>query len=98
MGGRFPRRRQGTLDEGKAPLEFQIGAPQRGFWIGAEMAREIDGREQQVTGLGGGLAWFSQCQGGLDLVGFLADFRQHRRRVVPVEADLAGLLLVLGHD
>ena len=30
---------------------------------------------------------------GLDLVGFLADFVQHRARVVPVEADGGGLAL-----
>ena len=39
------------------------------------------------------LGWIVEL--GFDFVGFLADLGEHRARVVPVEADLAGFLLEL---
>src|ERR1700733_2903523 len=47
---RTPLRRQRAFDVGKAPLEFRIGSAQRTFRIGADMAREVDQREQEVAG------------------------------------------------
>ena len=56
------------------------------------MPREIDGGEQKIADFGGGS--FRVCiELGLDLVGLLADFSQHRARIVPVEADGAGFRL-----
>ncbi len=64
------------------------------------MTRQIDHREQQVADLSGcrclaGRVGFHLVELGLDLVGFLANFRQHRARIVPVEADASGFLLQL---
>ncbi len=77
-----------AFDVGKAALELRIRAAQGMFRIGTDMAREVDQREQEIAGL------FSECLGvatierGLDLVGLLANFVQHRARIVPVETDL----------
>ena len=59
------------------------------------MAGEVGHREQQVADLGGRRIALAALDVGLDLVRLLADLRQHRERIVPVEADLAGLLLQL---
>jgi hypothetical protein len=59
------------------------------------MAREIDHREQQVADLCRGLGALAARDLGLDLGCLLADLRQHRHWVIPVEADLAGLGLQL---
>ena len=79
----------------KAPLEFLVGRAQRRLRIGIEVAGEIDHREQQIADLGCGRIASAGLDIGLDLVGLLADLGQHRQRIVPVEADLAGLLLQL---
>ena len=57
-----------------------------------QMAREIDGGEQQIADLRRRLlvSARSPIKRGLDLVGFFADFAQHGVRIVPVEADFAG--------
>ena len=59
------------------------------------MAGEVDHREQQVADLGGGIAFIAGIELGFDFVGFLADLGEHGARVVPVEADPAGLVLQL---
>ena len=59
------------------------------------MAREIDHREQEIADLGSSAFALARAQVGFDLVRFLTDFRQHRHRVVPVEADFRSLLLQL---
>ena len=86
-------RRQRALDIGKAALELGVGAAERHFRIGVDVAREIDQREQEVAGLFRQLLRVVAIERGLDLVGFLADLVQHRARVVPVEADGGGLAL-----
>ena len=56
------------------------------------MARKIDDGEQKIADFARGIGCIA-IERGFDLVGFLADFVQHRARIVPVEADLAGLVL-----
>ncbi len=55
------------------------------------MAGEVDHREQEVADLGTCGGTIAGSELGLDLVRLLADLGQHRERVVPIEADLAGL-------
>ena len=85
--------RQRALDIAKAALEFGVGAAQRHFRIGVDMARQIDQREQQIAGLVREFVRVAAVERRLDLVGFLADLVQHRARIVPVEADGGGLAL-----
>ena len=60
------------------------------------MAGEVDHREQQVADLGcRRLGLVGLIEFGFDFVGFLADLGEHGARVVPVEADAAGLVLQL---
>src|SRR6266511_4061343 len=62
-----------------------------------DMAREIDDGEQEIADLFGqaGAVRLAEGERALDLVGFLADFREHGARIVPVEADASGFLLQL---
>ncbi len=85
--------RQRAFDIGKAAFEFGVGAAQRGFRIGADMARQIDQREQEIAGFGGEFVGIAAVERSFDLVGFLADLVQHRARVVPVEANRGRLAL-----
>ncbi len=89
------RGRERILDRREPALEFQVCRAQRTLGIDIEVAREIDDREQQIADLARDFLLLSAIELVCDLVGFLANFRQHRLRVVPVEADLAGLLLQL---
>ncbi|MGY3467343.1 hypothetical protein ACVW0I_004214 [Bradyrhizobium sp. LM6.11] len=92
---RSPLRFQRPFDIGKAPLELRVGRAQRGLRVGIDMAGEVDQRKHQVAGFLRDLMLVVAVEGGLDFVGFLADFCQHRARVVPVEADGRGLALKL---
>lgn len=56
-------------------------------------AADVDRRKQQVAQLAGEL--FRVLQDLLDLVGLLAHFFKRLARLVPVEADVSGLLLDL---
>ena len=58
------------------------------FRIGADMAREVDQCEQEIAGFLGERLGVATIEGGLDLIGLLANFVQHRARIVPVETDL----------
>ena len=66
-------RRQRALDIGEAALELGVGAAQRGFRIGADMARQIDQREQEIAGFVREFVRVAAVERGLDLVGLLAD-------------------------
>ncbi|MGY4437161.1 hypothetical protein ACVWWO_009638 [Bradyrhizobium sp. F1.13.1] len=88
-------RLQRPLDIGKTPLELRVGRAERGFRICIDMAGEIDQREHQVAGLFRQALAVVAVECCLDLIGFLADFCQHRARIVPVEADGGGLALQL---
>src|SRR5262249_61440595 len=55
------------------------------------MTGEVDPREQEVADLGTRGGTIAGSKLGLDLVRLLADLGEHRARVVPIEADLAGL-------
>ena len=66
-------RRQRALDIGETALEFGVGAAQRAFGIGADMAGQVDQREQEVAGFVGELFGIAVVQRGLDLVGLFAD-------------------------
>ena len=93
--GRLPSRGQRLLDRGEAPREFLVGRAQRRLRVGIEMAGQVDHGKQQIADLGRGLVAVAGSDLGFDLVAFLADLGQHRQRIVPVEADLAGLVLQL---
>ncbi len=66
-------RRQRALDIGKAALELGVGAAQRGFRIGADVAGQVDQREQEIAGFVREFVGVAAVQRGLDLVGLLAD-------------------------
>src|SRR5262245_9979133 len=55
------------------------------------MTGEVDHSKQKVADLGTGGGTIAGGELGLDLVRLLADLGEHRERVVPIEADLAGL-------
>ncbi len=57
------------------------------------MPRQVDNREQQVADFGGRAVTVAAVDIGLDLVRLFTDLGQHRERIVPIEPDLAGLLL-----
>ncbi len=59
------------------------------------MAGEIDHGEQQIADLRGHPAFVATIEFRLDLVGFLADLGEDGARIVPVEANPAGLVLEL---
>ncbi len=60
------------------------------------MAGEVDDGEQQIADFRRRPRALSPASiACFDLVGLLADLGEHRQRIVPVEADLAGLLLQL---
>jgi hypothetical protein len=67
-----------------------VGGAQRSLRIDVEMAGEVDHGKQQVADLGRRLTAPAGRDLGFDLVALLADLGQHRQRIVPVEADLAG--------
>ena len=68
-----PLRRQRALDIGEAALELGVGAAQRGFGIGADMAGQVDQREQEVAGFVREFFGVAAVERRLDLVGLLAD-------------------------
>ncbi len=70
---------------------FTIRPPERRFGIDPSVSCEIGDREKQVADLvGKGIA---VVENGLDLLAFLADLGDDGARVVPIEADFAGLRL-----
>ena len=86
-------RRQRALDIGKTAFEFGVGAAQRQIGIGADMARQIDQREQEIAGFLREFLRVAAIERGLDLVGLLANLAQDFAGIVPVEADAGGLAL-----
>src|SRR5665647_2755099 len=88
-------RGQSALDRCEAALEFEVGLPQNAFRVGVEMPGQVDHCEQEVANLGRCAVRVGAVEFGLDLVGFFSNFGEHGARVVPVEADLAGLVLQL---
>ena len=88
-------RRERTLDIGEAALELGVGAAQRGFRIGADVAGQVDQREQEVAGFGSEFVSVAVVQSRFDLVRLFADLAEHRAGIVPVEADGGGLALQL---
>ena len=78
---------EGALDIGKAAFELGVGATQRAFRIGADVARQIDQRKQEIAGFLREFVGIVAVERGFDLVGLLADLAEHRAGVVPVEAD-----------
>ena len=72
-------RRERPLDIGEAALELGVGAAQRGFGIGADMAGQVDQCEQEVAGFFGEFFSVAAVQRGFDLVGFLADLASTAR-------------------
>src|SRR6185437_4299108 len=87
-------RRGGRFHRAETVLELARGAAQRLFRVDAQVAREIDHREQQIAELVLDARLFGLA---LDLVAqlveLLVDLGEHRRRVLPVEADARGALL-----
>ena len=79
--------RQRPFDIAETALELGVGAAKRKFRIDAGMPRQIDQREHEIAGFVSQFAGIAAIEGGFDLVGFLANFVQHRARIVPVEAD-----------
>src|SRR5713226_1816678 len=55
----------------------------------------LDGGEPEIADLAGEFFRRALVERGLDLVRLFSNLRQHRARIVPVEPDLAGLLLQL---
>ena len=82
--------RQRAFDRGKTALEFVICSTQRCFRIHIEMTGKIDHREQEVAHLGTRVGTLAGSELGLNLVRLFTDLGEHRERVVPIEADLAG--------
>src|SRR5262249_10231969 len=87
--------RQGLLNRCKAPLEFLIVAAQCPRRIDAEMAGEIDDREQEIANFAGRCLCIPVRELCVDLTYFLTDLFKDCVRIVPVEADLSGLDLQL---
>src|SRR5438552_2173739 len=86
---------EAILDRREAPLDLEITHSQRGLGIDIEMTREVDHHEQEIADLPRNLVPLPGVKLGFDLVGFFANFSDHRLRIVPVEADLARFLLQL---
>src|SRR3954462_12442241 len=59
------------------------------------MAAEIDNRKQQIPDFRRRFLALTKLEGGLDLVGLLANLGKDGKRIVPVKTDFAGLLLKL---
>ncbi len=84
-----------ALDGGKATFKFHIGPAQGHLRIDLEMTREIDDRKQQVADLGTGARCIA-CRDLLcDFIGLFPYLREYRERIVPIEANVAGLCLQL---
>src|SRR5579863_1424661 len=83
------------FDMREAPLEFGVGAAQRGLGIDFQMAGEIGDDEEKIADLVTNRFLIAEAQRLVDLVRLLAELGENRARVVPVEADLAGHLLEL---
>jgi len=86
-------RRECLLDVSKTPFELGVGLAQRHFWIGLDVAREIHQCEHEIAGFGGDLIRLAVIECGFDLVDLLADLREYRAGIVPVEADAGRLPL-----
>ena len=80
--------RKRAFDVAETAFELYARAAQGVFRIGADMPREIDQREQEIAGFFSERFGVATIEGSLDLVGLLANFVQHRARIVPVETDL----------
>ena len=80
---------------GEAALEFRVGGAQRRLGLDLEMAGEVHRGEQEVADLVARACPWAAADFGLDLGDLLAQLGEDRPDVVPVEADLAGLLLKL---
>src|SRR5260370_30719222 len=86
---RLPRglaaRGERALDRGEAALELGVGRAQRRLRIGAEMAGEIDDREQEIADLfGQAIAFrFAPRKRALALLRPPADFLAPRTRAPP---------------
>src|SRR5581483_3098711 len=93
LARRFALRSQRAFDGREAPLEFLVRPTQHRFRIGGKMPRQIDHGEQQIAGFAGSRRGILRADIGFDFVGLLANLRQYRHRIVPVETDLAGHLL-----
>ena len=65
------------------------------FAVKARSAGEIDHGEQQIANLDRRLGAIAIGDFGFNLVAFLADFRDHRHRIVPIEAYFSRLGLEL---
>ena len=91
----MPRAAKARSIAAKRRSNLRLVCAQNAFRVGAQMAGEVDHREQQIADLGRRRGFVGAIELGFDLVGFLADFGEHRARVVPVEADAAGLVLQL---
>ena len=92
--GVLPRAASAVSIAAKRRSNFRLVARRHAFRIGAEVAGEVDHGEKQIADLGAA-GIVAAVELGLDLVGLLADLGQHAARVVPVEADAAGLVLQL---
>ena len=69
--------------------------PQHRLRVCIEVTREVNHGKQQIANLSGGRAFvhFGTIELGFDLIGFLANFSQHRARIVPVKSNFACLVL-----
>jgi hypothetical protein len=85
--------RERALDIGETALELGVGAAQCTFGIGADVAGEVDQREQQIAGFIRELFRIAAVQRRFDLVGLFADLGEHRARIVPVEPNGGRLAL-----
>src|SRR6185312_5460569 len=84
---------QATLNMGEAPFELGVGAAQSGLRIDLEMACKVYGSEQKVAHLARQRLLRALRDLRFDLRDLLSDLVQDRAHVVPVETDLASLLL-----
>ena len=66
-------RRERALDIGETALELGVGAAQRAFRIGADVAGQVDQREQEVAGFVSELFRIAVVQRRFDLVSLFAD-------------------------
>ena len=81
------------LDMGEAALELGVRAAQRSLRIDVEMAGEVDGGKQEVADLVRQPFRRAIADFRFDLRDLLAQLGDDGANVVPVEPDLAGLLL-----
>ena len=92
--GRLPRSASARSIEAKRRSNLALVARSTVFRIGIEMTREIDQREQQIADFARGRACVLSALSSSASISsrLLADLGEHGARIVPVEADAAGLL------